>query len=132
MRKLTIKDIKELKPCYCPTKYLPKNWKGTVLDILNINECPAEDRIWVALRLLPRAIIEVFTLDCAFSAYAYANANVVYAYANAVDAHAYVNAVDATDAAAYAVARIDTLGVYAATSAAHAAHAPPIVTGKQH
>ena len=50
MEQFTIKDLRKLSPCYDPTKYLPEDWQGTVLDILNVTCCPAEDRLWVVLR----------------------------------------------------------------------------------
>ena len=43
----TIQDIREMDPCYGPTKYLPENWIGTALDILNVEDAPAQDRLWV-------------------------------------------------------------------------------------
>ena len=50
MNTVTINDIRKFSPCYDPTKYLPKDWQGTALDILNVTDCPVEDRIWVVLR----------------------------------------------------------------------------------
>jgi len=50
MKKITLDQIRSFNPCYDPAKYLPENWEGTVLDVLNIIDCPAEDRLWVVLR----------------------------------------------------------------------------------
>jgi hypothetical protein len=90
MDKITIKDIRALEPCYDPSKYLSENWTGTVEDILLLEECPAEDRIWVAVRLVPRFIAECFAIDCATRtdcADAYAAYAAAYA-AKAADAYA--------------------------------------------
>ena len=50
MKTFTIADIRALGPCYDPARYLPKNWQGTAIDILNVEACPAKDRLWVVLR----------------------------------------------------------------------------------
>jgi hypothetical protein len=44
---MNIQDIRNIKPCYDPSRYLPEDWEGTVLDILRVEECPAQDRLWV-------------------------------------------------------------------------------------
>ena len=49
MKTHTIEDIRKLKPCYDPAKYLPEDWTGTALDILNVVAAPAKDRLWVVL-----------------------------------------------------------------------------------
>jgi len=46
---LTLKDIRDLGPCYDPSKFLPADWKGNAIDILNVKKCPAKDRLWVVL-----------------------------------------------------------------------------------
>lgn len=48
-----IDDIRRLRPCYDPSRYLPEGWQGTALDILAVEACPAEDRIWVVLGMMP-------------------------------------------------------------------------------
>ena len=48
--KLTIKDLRDLKPCYDPTRYLPEDWTGTICDLLKTEEIPGKDRLWVACR----------------------------------------------------------------------------------
>ena len=50
MNKVTIQQIRNFNPCYDPVKYLPEDWEGTAMDILNITDCPQEDRLWVVLR----------------------------------------------------------------------------------
>ena len=63
---VTIQDIRDLNPCYDPVTgkdsngdvvrtsgLLPEDWTGTRLDILNVEDCPIEDRIWVGTGLLP-------------------------------------------------------------------------------
>jgi hypothetical protein len=49
MNTFTIDDIRSLGPCYDPSRYLSENWTGTALDVLAVEECPAEDRLWVVL-----------------------------------------------------------------------------------
>ena len=46
----TIDDIRSWKPCYDPVRFLPADWSGTALDILAVEDCPANDRLWVVLR----------------------------------------------------------------------------------
>ena len=50
MKTFTIEDIRKWKPCYDPAKHLPESWSGTALDILKMENIPAEDRLWVVLR----------------------------------------------------------------------------------
>ncbi|MCP4214269.1 MAG: hypothetical protein GY765_06415, partial [bacterium] len=47
----TIKDIRDLDPCYEPGLYLLETWMGTVDEILLLDFCPAEDRLWVVMQL---------------------------------------------------------------------------------
>jgi hypothetical protein len=67
MKKITLQEIRELNPCYDPAKYLPENWTGTVIDILNVNECPANDRLWVVLneRFIDAKTLRLFAVWCA-------------------------------------------------------------------
>jgi hypothetical protein len=64
---MNIADIRALKPCYDPAKYLPESWQGTARDILSIADCPAEDRLWVVLRSdwIPAPVLRTFALWCA-------------------------------------------------------------------
>ena len=48
----TIDDIRRLRPCYHPSRYLPEGWQGTALDVLDVKDCPAADRIWVVLGMM--------------------------------------------------------------------------------
>ena len=50
-----IDDIRNFRPrpCYDPSRYLPEDWTGTALDVLDVKDCPAADRIWVALGMMP-------------------------------------------------------------------------------
>ncbi len=50
MKTITIADIRSWKPCYDHGKYLPEDWSGTALDILRMDNVPARDRLWAALR----------------------------------------------------------------------------------
>ena len=72
MQQLTINDIRKFNPCYDPAKYLPEDWTGTALDILNINECPANDRIWVVCRneFYTDRELRIFAVWCARQALA--------------------------------------------------------------
>jgi len=49
-----IDDIRNFRPrpCYDPSRYLPEGWQGTALDVLDVKDCPAADRIWVALGMM--------------------------------------------------------------------------------
>lgn len=49
MKTITINDIRDWDPCYDPSRYLPKEWSGTAVDILNIKEASLNDRLWVVL-----------------------------------------------------------------------------------
>lgn len=93
MKTFTIDDIRKLHPCYDPKRYLPNDWKGTLVDILKIDNCPAKDRVWVVVRLMPRLELEIFAIDCAFAdAVAVADIAAACAY-YAVAADAYYAAV---------------------------------------
>jgi hypothetical protein len=51
MKTFTYNDMKSWGPCYDPNKYLPVDWKGTALDIINYPcECNAHDRAWIIIR----------------------------------------------------------------------------------
>ncbi len=47
-RQLTVPILRSLKPCYDPTRYLPEDWSGTLLDILEHPKIPLDDKLWVA------------------------------------------------------------------------------------
>ena len=48
----TIDDIRGFGPCYDPSRYLAEDWTGTALDVLDVKDCPAADRIWVVLGMM--------------------------------------------------------------------------------
>ena len=50
-----------------PLAYLPEGWSGNALDILNIEECPAHDRVLCVLSelFLRRRILRLFAVNCA-------------------------------------------------------------------
>jgi len=100
--KINTKIIKELNPCQDRLdnwlKYY-SDFKGDILDFLELENITALDKVWVSLKLLPRDIVEIFSIDCAFRADAAYAVYVV--YADAADAAA---AADAACAAAYAAA----------------------------
>ena len=72
MRTVTLNDIRSFGPCYDPVKYLPENWEGTAIDILNVTACTAEDRLWVVLRndFLSDRDLRLFAVWCARQALA--------------------------------------------------------------
>jgi hypothetical protein len=142
MKRLKISDIMKLNPCYPPTTFLPKNWTGTVKDLLGIDEVPARDRLWVVMRseFLSDRVLQEFGVacarmvehlgedvrvtDCNLIAESYLDGWATLeqvreartaAYAAAAAAYAAAYAADAADAAAYAAA------AYAAICAAAAA-----------
>ena len=65
LKKYTIEDIRALEPCYDPGEYIAEDWEGTVLDILEFEECAAGDRIWVAAGLLDDRSARLFAVYCA-------------------------------------------------------------------
>jgi hypothetical protein len=67
MRTFTIRDIRSWNPCYDPVKYLPENWSGTVVDILDHEEIPTHDKLWVVCRvdLIPAKTLRLFAVWCA-------------------------------------------------------------------
>ena len=70
MKTYTIDDIRNLdpEPCYDPTRYLEESWTGTLVDILRVTDCPAEDRIWVVAGFLDDRTNRLFAVWCARNA----------------------------------------------------------------
>jgi len=68
----TIDDIRRLRPCYHPSRYLPEGWQGTALDVLDVKDCPAADRLWVVLReeCVSSRTLRLFAVWCARQALA--------------------------------------------------------------
>ena len=64
-RPITLADIRALAPCYDPARYLPEDWAGAAGDVLAVEACPAEDRLWVALGLLSDRTRRLFAADVA-------------------------------------------------------------------
>ena len=112
--------ISKLNPCNDRHENYIKyynDFDGDILKFLELEKITAQDKIWVAVRVLPRDILEVFAIDCAFAAAYAADAAAYAADAYAAYAAAY-SAAYAADAAAYAAAD----DAYAA-AAAYAAYA---------
>jgi hypothetical protein len=67
MKTFTIADIRSWRPCYDPNEYLPEDWKGNVLDILDNKEIPFDDRLWVICRteLVSEKLMRLFAVWCA-------------------------------------------------------------------
>jgi hypothetical protein len=114
--KLTVETIKALNPCKSRldnfTQHYPA-FKGDLIDFLSLEQITPQDKVWVAVKIVPRQILEVFAIDCAFSAQKYSDADAADAAADAAayaaeataDAAAEAAAYAAADAAAYAAAR---------------------------
>jgi len=74
MKKVSIKDIRDINPCYDPGKfkYFKKSWTGTALDILRatepgvLQEDYAADRLFVVLRpeFIDEKVLLLFTVWC--------------------------------------------------------------------
>ena len=110
--KINTDIIKSLSPC----KDRLDNWllhykafEGDLVEFLDLPNISYSDKIWVSVRVMPRFLVEVFAIDCAFNAadasyassaaYAYAADAANYAAAAAV----YVNSANSANSAAYAV-----------------------------
>ena len=127
---MTIQDIRDMDPCYDPGEYLPEDWEGSVIDILNIADCPAKDRLWVVLRekFIDAKTLRLFAVWCAREALklidkpdprSIAARDVAERYANGeATADELAAARDAAGAAAWVAARASAL---AATHATHEA-----------
>ena len=109
--KVNAKKIKALTPCDDRFDNFLKHYakfNGDMLEFLALKKITANDKVWVAVRLMPRHLVEVFAIDCAVNAQDYA-----------ADA-----AADATAAAYYAAAAAAAAAYRAAANAAYyAAHA---------
>ena len=100
--KINKEVISALNPCKDRfDNYLESysNFSGDIQEFLDLANISHKDKLWVTLRVIPRTVLEVFAIDCAFSAYAVYTAYAA-AYAHAA-AYAYADL--AADAAcAYA------------------------------
>ena len=72
MKTFNIGQLRAFSPCYDPAKYLPEDWTGTAIDILNVKDCPPQDRLWVVLRkeFLSDRDLRLFAVWCARQALA--------------------------------------------------------------
>lgn len=72
MKTFAITNIRCWEPCYDPTRYLPADWQGTALDILDCEDCPAVDRLWVVIRneCIDARTLRLFAVWCARQALA--------------------------------------------------------------
>jgi hypothetical protein len=127
--------IKSLNPCKDRFQnWLEEynTWNGDIQEFLLLENITHQDKLWVSLRLIPRILVETFSLDCVISAAASAAysadaaasaASAAYAAAYAADA-AYAAASAAyADAAADAAAAASAAAASAASAAAAAAAA---------
>ena len=137
MKTYNIQDIRDLYPCYGPIKYMPEDWSGTLIDILNIEEYSAEGKLWVALNLLRynekllwEFAYKVNPKYTAAAATAYTTAT-AYAGATNVAVHALgAYTADCTYSTPYAFSNYITFyaAVYAAKAAAYAANTTAYAT----
>lgn len=65
MKPLTLTDIRSKNPCYDPARYVAENWTGTILDILDLEAVPAQDRIWLVSRFASDRVNRLFAVSCA-------------------------------------------------------------------
>ena len=128
--KINTELIASLKPCshrFDNWRIHYDNFNGTIIDFLELENITAEDKIWVSVRVLPRELVEVFAIDCAFSASASATASAASAAADTASATASAASAAADTAAAYAAsaasAAADTAAADTAAAAAAAAYA---------
>jgi hypothetical protein len=99
--------IKSWSPC----RIRLNNWlthyrgfSGSLLEFLDLDKITATDKIWVAVRALPRFEVEVFTIECALDARDTRDASEAAYFAGSycIAARAAYRAVDPIDTAAYA------------------------------
>lgn len=63
--------LEELKPCEDRYKNWLDHyggWSGDITEFLKLENITYTDKMWAALRLAPRFVVEVFAIDCALSA----------------------------------------------------------------
>jgi len=74
--RINTKIIEALKPCKDQLVIWIENYKdfdGDILEFLELENISQTNKIWVATRVFPRFLVEVFAIDCAFSASLYAS-----------------------------------------------------------
>lgn len=116
--KINTKVIRALQPCTDRLVHWLNHYptfSGDIQEFLQLEHITAADKVWVALRVLPRFLVEVFAIDCAVVAAPYTAVTEYYntpaAYASyAIDPyyHAYY---DYATSAAYAAAKASPLGL---------------------
>ena len=52
LKTYTLTDIRAVRPCYDPSRYLPVGWTGTLRQIAEVDACPYFDRLFVITALL--------------------------------------------------------------------------------
>jgi len=80
LKTFSVDDIRKLRPCYDPVTgmdddgnvihpggFVPEGWTGTALDVLKIDACPADDRLWLVLRdeWIDDTTLRLFAVWCA-------------------------------------------------------------------
>ena len=85
LKQLNIESILAWKPCYHPSKHLPENWTGTIINLLDNKDIPHGDRIWLATKYLPLRDIQEFAIWCARQAFKSKGVEVNKASRNAID-----------------------------------------------
>ena len=58
-------DIRKMRPCYDPSRYLPEDWQGDAVTILEHPDIPELDKIWVVRNWLPERTLRLFAVWCA-------------------------------------------------------------------
>ena len=130
--KITCDMIRKHNPCYDPSKYADcEKDSKSLLEILQMYEVPAKDRVWVVTRFLDDKTNRLFAVWCAREALklvdkpdprSIAACDVAERFANGDATKEELNAAYAADAAAYAAAYAAAdAAAYAAAYAAYAA-----------
>ena len=68
MKKISYAGILRFGPCYDPIKHMPKDWRGSILDLLNIESVPFKDILWLISKdyeLIDDGILRRFACWCA-------------------------------------------------------------------
>lgn len=126
--KINTKIIEELNPC----KDRFDNWKvhyyifnGSIVKFLKLENITHSDKLWVALRILPKELVEIFAIDCAlaaqFSYYAIDASYITSAVSTAYVAYAHADAYAAAYTTTYAAAAADISADVSAYAAAYTA-----------
>jgi hypothetical protein len=107
MKRFTIETIRSFNPCYDPSKYLPEDWSGTVIDLLDRKDIPFQDRLWVICRndFLSDKLMRLFAVWCARQVQHLTNDERSARAIDTAEAFAHGNATQEDLAAAWAAAR---------------------------